>query len=96
MEKIFEAGQKVIFSFKNTVEKHTTFMMHVGQGAVVPKRVFRYPSPGAQDNNPTEHQRAIHLPSKAEDLGHTRRVDRYCVRKCVLTCAEKSKPRFLK
>lgn len=76
MEKILEASQRVWGSVKTGIEKRTTLMMHVGVGAVQPKRVFRYPSPASQDLQATEHQKALHLPLKAEDLGFTKRVDR--------------------
>lgn len=76
MEKILLASSKLWSGFRNTVEKHTQLNMHVGAGAVTPKRVFRYPSPASQEMEASEHQKALHLAVKAEDLGFVKRVDR--------------------
>jgi hypothetical protein len=76
IEKGLEAAQKVWGKLKDKIEQNTTLHMHVGAGAVAPKRVYRYPSPGAVALNPSRHQTALHLARKAEDLGFTKHVDR--------------------
>eukprot|EP01127_Copromyxa_protea_P007247 TRINITY_DN17169_c0_g1_i1.p1 TRINITY_DN17169_c0_g1~~TRINITY_DN17169_c0_g1_i1.p1 ORF type:complete len:157 (-),score=30.35 TRINITY_DN17169_c0_g1_i1:22-444(-) len=76
IEKVLEAGQKIWGKTKVKIEEHTTLNMHVGAGAVQPKRVFRFPAPGAVAIKPTQHQTALHLPQKAEDLGFVKHVDR--------------------
>eukprot|EP01126_Amoeba_proteus_P005667 TRINITY_DN1192_c0_g1_i3.p1 TRINITY_DN1192_c0_g1~~TRINITY_DN1192_c0_g1_i3.p1 ORF type:complete len:178 (+),score=26.86 TRINITY_DN1192_c0_g1_i3:70-534(+) len=48
VRQFVEASSRAWRSVKDLVEKHTTIPTHIGEGAVSPKRVFRYPSPGSQ------------------------------------------------